>query len=201
MSDGGAIIIRANWRTKEAVQMMRQLAAPKLNIALTKAVNDSAVQVERKAESLVAKTLSIPVQRAKLGIYIRPRATPQTLTATIRGSVSEIPLKVFQAKEVDGGVTAKIWGSVIQHPGAFMFGGPIHDHNRALGMGGHVFHRVGKTWAGKGKRGPIERSAGGKISEAMAKDAVSSANETYAVERLQVNVLRQLDRAIRRRGG
>ncbi|MDX0059787.1 hypothetical protein GOC19_25650 [Sinorhizobium meliloti] len=154
--------------------------------------------------SLVAFVFNSPFEnewRAKLGIYIRPRATPQTLTAIIRGSASEIPLKVFQAKEVDGGVTAKIWGSVIQHPGAFIFGGPIHDHNRALGMGGHVFHRVGKTWAGKGKRGPIERSAGGKISEAMAKDAVSTANETYAVERLQVNVLRQLDRATRRRGG
>ncbi len=199
MSDG-AIIIRADWKTREAVQMMRQLQAPKLNIALTKAVNDSAKQVERKAESLVAKTLSIPVQRARLGIYIRPLAIPKTLAATIRGSASEIPLKAFQAREVDGGVTAKIWGSVLNHPGAFIFGGPYNDHNRDLGMGSHVFHRLGKTWVGKGKRGPIAKSVGGKISEAMAKDAVSSANETYAVERLQVNVLRQLDRATRSRG-
>ncbi|OHV85981.1 hypothetical protein LCM4579_00010 [Ensifer sp. LCM 4579] len=180
--------------------MMRQLSAPKLNIALTKAVNDSAVQVERKAESLVAKTLSIPAKRAKLGIWIRPRATPQTLTATVRGSASEIPLKAFHAKEVEGGVVARIWGSAVKHPGAFIFGGPDNNRNRDLGMGGHVFHRLGKTWTGKGKRGPIARARGGKISEAMAQDAVSTANERYAIERLQVNVLRQLDRATRRRG-
>jgi hypothetical protein len=58
-------------------------------------------------------------------------------------------------------------------------------------MGGHVFHRVGKS------RMPIEKSKGAAISEAMAKDAVSGANEQYGLERLQANVMRQLGRYAR----
>ncbi|WP_273794615.1 hypothetical protein [Brucella intermedia] len=192
--------IKAKLDSAQAKALMQKLSGPRMYQALSVAVNDSARQVERKAESIVAKTLSIPLKRARLGIWIRPFSTPQTLTAVIKGSGSVIPLKAFKAKEDGDGVTAKIWGQTLHHPGAFIYGGPLGDHNRALGMGGHVFHRPGKTWV-QGKRGKIEKAKGAAIAEAMAQDAVSRANESYAVERLEANVLRQLDRYSRNRGG
>jgi hypothetical protein len=191
----GDIIVKAKWDLRETKALMRKLSGPKLHQAMSVAVNDTARQVERKAEQLTAKTLSIPAKRAKLGIWIRPYSQPSTLTAVIRGSGSVIPLKAFGAKEEGDGVTARIWGNTVHHPGAFIFGGPETDHTRPLGMGGHVFHRLGK------QRLPIEKSRGAAISEAMANEAVSSANETYGAERLQANVLRQLDRYTRSRTG
>jgi hypothetical protein len=191
----GEIIVKANWNTSEVKALMRKLSGPRLHQAMSVAVNDSARQVERKAEQLVAKSLSIPPKRSKLGIWVRPMSTPSTLTAIVRGSGSVIPLKAFGAKEEGDGVSAKIWGAKVHHPGSFIHGGPDGDHTRELGMGGHVFHRVGKA------RFPIEKSRGAAISDAMAKDAVSAANEAYGAERLQANLMRQLDRYSRSRGG
>lgn len=167
---------------------MRKLSGPKLHEALSAAVNDTARQVERQSERLVARSLSIPVKRSKLGIWINPYSTRSTLTAVVRGSGSLIPLKAFGAREDGDGVTAKIWGAKVHHPGAFIFGGALGDHNKELGMGDHVFTRLGKS------RLPIKRARGAAIAEAMARDAVSDANETYGVTRLQTNVLRQLNR-------
>ncbi|NKW09430.1 hypothetical protein HGG76_05910 [Ochrobactrum tritici] len=102
--------IKAKLDSAQAKALMQKLSGPRMYQALSVAVNDSARQVERKAESIVAKTLSIPLKRARLGIWIRPFSTPQTLTAVIKGSGSVIPLKAFKAKEDGDGVTAKIWG-------------------------------------------------------------------------------------------
>lgn len=200
----GEIIIKGDFDWRGAKALMQKLSGARLHQAMSVAVNDTARQVERNAESLVAKTLSIPSKRAKQGIWVRPYSTAATLTAVVRGSGSEIPLKAFSAVEASGGVDAKIWGTTKHHPGSFMFGGPLGDHTRDLGMGGHVFHRVGKTWVRDGdewKRGKIEKSKGAAIAEAMAASAVSAANEEVGVTRLQINVLRQLDRYTRSRTG
>ena len=186
MSDGITITAKFDWRPAKA--LMRKLSGPKLHQALSAAVNDSAQQVERQSERLVARSLSIPVKRAKLGIWLNPYSTAKTLTAVVRGSGSLIPLKAFSAKESGDGVVATIWGSKVHHPGAFIFGGSDTDHTKELGIGGHVFTRLGKS------RLPIKRARGAAIAEAMAKDAVSDANETYGAARLQANVLRQLTR-------
>lgn len=210
MSD--ELIIRATWDTRGVKKLMREMTPPRINQALSVAVNTTARQVERKAEQLVAKALLLPSKRVQKGIWIRPSSTPATLTAIVRGSGSVIPLKVFSAKEKGPGVTAKIWGATQFYAGAFMFGGPKTDHNRALKMGGHVFRRAGKTWDGgakrlrrKGhehsKRGKIERIPGASIAEAMSQGAIMSVNETYGVERLEANVMRQLARYARGPGG
>jgi len=189
----GDIIIKANFDWREAKALMRKLSGAKLHQAMSVATNDTARQVERKSEQLVAKTLGIPSKRAKLGIWVRPYSTPATLTAVVRGSGSEIPLKAFAAKEAGQGVTAKIWGQAASYPGAFIMGGKP-GARVPLKMGGHVFEREG------GPRLPISRVPGAAIAEAMAKDAVSGVNETYGVERLQINLMRQLNRYTRTRG-
>lgn len=185
MADG--ITVRTKWKTQEVRALMEKLQGRRLHQALSVAVNDSTRQVERKAEQTVTKDLSVTARRAKKGIWIRPYSTPSTLTAVVRGSGSIIPLKAFKAREDGDGVTAKIWGSSVHHPGAFIKGGSP-GARVDLKMGGHVFHRVGAS------RTPIARSKGAAISESMAKGAISSANETYGAERLQANVLRQLQR-------
>ena len=116
----GEIIIRHSWDTRGVKELMRQLTPPRLNQALSVAVNTSAEQVERKAEQLVTKSISLPSKRVKKGIWVRPKSNPGTLTAIVRGSGSLIPLKVFSAKEKGSGVTAKIWGSTRSYPGGFM---------------------------------------------------------------------------------
>lgn len=185
------IIIKTKWDMAGVKELMRQLQPPRLHQALSVAVNDTARQVERKAESLVAKNLSIPLKRARLGIWIRPLSTASTLTAVVRGSDSPIPLKAFSAKEKGSGVTARIWGASKSYPGAFIYGGPKGAHNRDLGMGGHVFRRTGAS------RFPIEKVPGAAIADSMATDAVSTVNETYGVDRLEINVMRQLARYAR----
>lgn len=193
--------IQAEWRTARLMKYLRHLHGERLNQALSVAVNDTARQVERQAERLVAKELSIKAKRARQGIFIRPVSTPKTLSATIRGSNSEIPLKAFNAREQGSGVTARIWGKRQFHAGAFIFGGRGANRGADLGMGGHVFYRKGRTWIAKGKRGPISKAKGASIGEAMAKAAIATAIERHAEERLQANVLRQFDRYTRRARG
>lgn len=187
----GEIIIRHSWDTRGVKELMRQLTPPRLNQALSVAVNTSAEQVERKAEQLVTKAISLPSKRVKKGIWVRPKSNPGTLTAIVRGSGSLIPLKVFSAKEKGSGVTAKIWGATRSYPGGFIYGGAKGAHNKDLGMGGHVFKRSGSS------RFPIERIPGASIAEAMSQDAIMQANEAYGVERLEANVMRQLARYAR----
>jgi len=187
------ITVHAKWQTAEIRELTAKLQAPRLNQALSVAVNDSARQVERAAERLIAKTLSIPAARAKTGVWVRPFSTPATLSATVRGSKSPIPLKVFAAKEAAKGVSARIWGRRTIYPGAFIMGGNF-PNRVALGMGGNVMKRVGKS------RLPITKVPGAAIAEAMVNDAVSSALVAQSQERIIANVRRQLDRYTRARG-
>jgi len=195
VTNAGILGIRADWRTKQFHDFVKHLKAPRLNQALARGVNDAARQVERQAEKLVAQTLSVPAKRARQGVYIKPPATDKTLRAIIRGSNSEIPLKAFRAKEQGEGTTARIWGSRQFYPGAFIHGGPAKDRTRDLGMGGHVFYRKGKG------RHPIGKAKGASIGEAMTQGAVRTAIEKHGDERLQANVLRQLDRYSRKARG
>jgi hypothetical protein len=186
--------IKAQWRTKPLQQYLDHLKAPRLNQALSKATNDSAKQVERIAEKIVAARLSLQAKRVRKGIYIKPAATPSTLTAIIRGSTSEVPLKVFRAKEVPGGTVATIWGKKQFHPDAFIYGGKV-GNRKDISMGDNVFVRKGAA------RLPIQKAKGASIGEAMNEGAVSAAIERNADKLLSANVLRQLERYTRKARG
>ena len=137
----------------------------------------------------------MPAERTRKGIYIKPASTPSTLSATVLGSASEVPLKVFRAREVPGGTVATIWGAKTFHPDAFIEGGIFPGKRVELPMGGHVFVRKGKG------RLPIQKAKGAAISEAMNEGAVKHSIERVADQRLEANVMRQLDRATRRARG
>lgn len=188
----GGIEIRAQWKTAAVQALMRRLSPPRLHQALSVAVNDASRQVEREAERKVAATLSIPLKRAKTGIWVRPYSTPATLTAVVRGSGSPIPLKAFNAKETRPGVVASIWGEKRLYPGAFIKGG-LFPKRVEIGLGGHVFERLGSS------RLPIDKVPGAAIADAMTKDAVSDALVTIGQERMIANITRQLGRYSRSR--
>ena len=187
-------VIRAEWRAKGLHQYLDHLKAPRLNQALSKAVNDTARQVERTAEKMVAARLSLQAKRVRKGVYILPHSTPKTLRAIIRGSNSEVPLKVFRAKEVPSGTVATIWGKKQFHPDAFIFGGKVGDR-KDISMGDNVFVRKGKA------RLPIQKAKGASIGQAMNEGAVSNAIERNADKMLTANVLRQLERYTRKARG
>lgn len=176
-------------RAAEVRALMVQLQAPRLNRALSVAVNTSARQVAAKAASNIAKEMSLPVKRAKLGIWVRPYSTPQTLTAIVRASNSPIPLKAFEAKDTPKDVRAKIWGKRTVFPGRFILGGTF-PNRKDIGMGGHVFVRRGK------KRLPLDKEPGASIAEGFVRDRISDTLVSHSQERIIHNVLRQLDRAI-----
>lgn len=186
MSDG-SLVIRADVDTKEVRALMQRLQQPRLNQALSVAVNDTARQVEREAEREVGKTLSLPMKRARTGIWVRPFSTAKSLTAIVRGSGSPIPLKVFNAHETEDGVEATIWGAKRLHPGAFIRGGNFPNRVE-LSLGDNVFHRAGT------KRLPIEKTPGAAIAEAMVEGAVSNTLVRIGRDRMMANVMRQLDR-------
>ena len=114
---------------------------------------------------------------------MRPFSTPATLSATVRGSKSPIPLKVFAAKEVPKGVSARIWGKRTIYPAAFMMGGNFPSRV-ALDMGGNVLERVGKS------RLKTQKVPAAAIAEAMVNDAVSSGLVAQGQERVIANVRR-----------
>lgn len=186
--------IRPDWQTAEVKALMENLRAPRLNRALSVAVNASARQLERYAERLLAKRTSLPSKRTKTGVWVRPFSTPETLTATVRGSATLIPLKVFKVRETKKGVRAKIMGEMKTFPGAFIRGGTFPNRTE-LPMSGDVFKRRGKS------RLPIDKMQGVRLSEAMADSAVADTLKAHGTERLLANVMRQLDRYTRSRKG
>ncbi|WP_127076004.1 hypothetical protein [Rhodomicrobium lacus] len=188
-----SLVIRVDWETAEVRALMAKLQEPRLSRALSVAVNNSARQVQRFAASLIAKQLSIKLARARRGIWIMPYSRPETLTATVRGSKSQIPLKAFKAKETPAGVVASIWGQKKLYPGAFIRGGRF-PARVPLQMGEHVFKRAGS------RRFPIRKEAGASIAEAFVQDAITKALVAQGQERLMANIKRQLDRYSRSRG-
>ncbi|RCL03055.1 MAG: hypothetical protein JSC189_000466 [Candidatus Tokpelaia sp. JSC189] len=187
-----AIIIHTKWQLKQVKELLDQMQPPRLNWALRNAVNDTAKQLERQAERDVAKATSIPGRRVKARIYIRPMATADLLEATVHGSKSPIPLKIFKAKETPIGVTVRIWGKKQLLPNAFIRGGKFPDR-KDLGMDGHIFARISKN------RSPIHKGSGATIAEAMVQQVISNALVKLSQEHMLVNLKRQFDRYSRSR--
>lgn len=179
------ITVRADWRMGEAQRLVALLRSPKLNRALSVAVNQSAKQVRTMASGKVAKAMGARRKDIDRAVTVRPFSTPATLEAIVRGRGIPLPLSFFKPRQTKAGVSANAWGETKIYPGTFM----------ATMKSGHrgVFVRKGR------KRLPIKELWGPGVAQVMAKDAVTSALESYAVARLEANIMRQLDRYTRSR--
>lgn len=172
--------VRVDWRTREVRELLAKLQQPRANKALSVAVNDSARQVERLAERIVAKASGLARKDTAPAIVIRPFSKPSTLSATVLGRGAPIALYKFKARQTRKGVSASAWGTRRVYPGTFI----------ATMKSGHtgVFRRTGP------KRFPIKELWGAGIAKTMAQDAVLEALRVEAQDRLLVNVTRQLKR-------
>lgn len=179
----GGVTIKTEWRTREVRHLLDQLKPKKQRQGLSVAVNATAKQVRTQAARMVAKEMGTRRKDIDGAIIIRPFSQPETLEATVKGQGAPLPLAKFGAKQTRKGVTAKAWGKRKLYPGAFL----------ATMKSGHsgAFVRKGK------KRLPIKEMWGPGVGKTMAQGAVSDTLQTFGTERLQANVLRQLDRYAR----
>ncbi|MER9003317.1 phage tail protein [Mesorhizobium sp. M0862] len=172
--------IRADWNTAEVRALMRKLQPPRLNQALSVSVNTTAKQVRTFAARIVAKQGGLKRGDVDPSIRIYPHSTPQTLSATVRGSGRPIALIKFAARQTKAGTTANAWGVRKLYKHTFI----------ATMRSGHegVFVRETK------KRNPIKELWGSGVTQVMSQAITMGEIEADAQAKLTTNVVRQLKR-------
>lgn len=109
----------------------------------------------------VTKTSSIKQKdvRAQMKFI---RASPKTLTSTIRGAGRPFPLKYFGAKQFSFGIRATVWGRAQRFEHAFIYAGNWKS-GKTVG-GGNVFVRTSS------RSYPIEVMFGPAVPREMLED-------------------------------
>jgi len=188
------ITIEAKWQLKQVKLLMIQLQEKRLKRTLAAIVNESAKQVEAKAETIVADETYIPKKQINKRIFIRKqkKAQPRFLETEITGSASPIPLGVMNAKEYKkgNGVGFGATGKRVHLPHAFLKGGKFPDRVKIRGRGPHVFERL------KNSSRQFKALPGIAISESMGKQQNLDALTVIAHQRLEANLKRMLAGAI-----
>ncbi|OCC05129.1 hypothetical protein BA190_09440 [Labrys sp. WJW] len=178
--------------TASAVEEFASRLSPeRIKQGLSTAVNDTARQTRRKSVQVVRKESSLPTAVVERGLDIRPWSTPATLKATVVGSGRPINTKHFGAHQNAKGVGAVIWGKAQFYPHAFVVDS----------LGGNVFTNTRGYNEKSGRHNALEAHFGAGIAQVMTEHAVERVLITYGKERLEVNVKRQLDRAVAGPGG
>jgi hypothetical protein len=166
---------------EQAKAMLAGMSSKRFSRAMNTAVNDTGRQTLTFAARSVAKEAGLTAGATRRQFGLR-RSTPATLTATVRATGFAIRLIEFKARQTRRGVTANAWGQRKLYPKSFI----------ATMRSGHrqVFVRKGRA------RLPIKALWGPSVPGVMAQDAIHSAIESHAAERLQTNIGRQIDRAL-----
>ena len=166
---------------------LAQVGQGKGRVAMARALNRGGkttnVHVKR---ALVAQT-SIPRSIVNATLKEKQASTSGggALEFVIYGSGTELPLKIFKPKQMGFGTRAKVWGKMQRFPGAFM--GP-RPGVIAPSLGGHVFHRTGKS------RKPIEKLYGPSIPKEMVIDQTARTFETTSVREISKRLDHELKR-------
>lgn len=130
----------------------------------------------------LANQTSIPRAAVEQGTRF-DRSSPDRLAVAVVGFGGGLSLKVFGARQISAGVTAKVWGKTKTFEGLFM--GP-RPGLLAPALNGHAFYRKGSS------RLPIKKGMGPGIAKELVKDA-SAAAFTVAV----ADMSRAFDRILR----
>ena len=171
---------------------MRQLSGNAAGRALSIALNDTGKVAANKVRSAVAKQTGVAkdVIARRGGIATKP-AYPGRLDYRIIATGRYLKLKDFRPAQQKKGVKASPWGKRQFFRGAFI----------NPGIGGHVFHRVGKprkmksgTYEGK-IRQPIENMFGPAIPKEIIQGHSAHVFKTYVAQALPKKVDKQLKRA------
>jgi hypothetical protein len=154
--------------------------------AISMAVNDTGKQSQTYAVRQVAKASGLKAKTVRSAFRLI-RSTPATLSAKVRASGRPFRLIDFAARQTRPGVSANAYGERRVYKSTFIA-------TMASGYR-NVFTRRGK------KRYPIKPLFGPGVPDTLGKEAVLSGVRTYSGERLQANILRQIDRAERKARG
>lgn len=170
-------------------RLMQQLQGKRFHQALSVGLNGAARQVMARSARVVAKRMGLSAKDARGQFRVNPFATPDHLTAAVRGSGKRLPLAEFKARQTANGATAAPWAQRRLFKGTFI----------ARMRSGHegVFKRTSK------RRLPIKELYGPGIAATMAEKVVQDELVEYGEERITANVMRQLERyaRVRRRPG
>lgn len=118
-------------------------------VVISRALNEAGART--KTQVIRALTDQTKLKRATIVRAVKEkRAGYGDLTYELKTRGGDISLKYFDARETQGGVTARPKGQSKVYPRAFIKGGRF-PNRVALKLGGHVFERAGA------KRKPIEK--------------------------------------------
>lgn len=179
--------IRIVGETDEVRSMLSELGPQKFRRSVMIAVNTTGRQVRTYATRTVAKASGLKVGVVRKGFALKG-ASLADLTAEVVASGYRFRLIDFNARQTGKGVSARAWGQRKTYPTTF-----IAQMKSGLRQ---VFVR--KT----GDRLPIKQLWGPGVPDTLAKDAIHTVVERDASVKLQANIGRAIDRALRaKRGG
>jgi hypothetical protein len=147
--------------------MVQRLGAREANLAFARALTKEGGKTFTAVKKVLHKQTTIPKGLISASMKFKG-ATRNSLQTIISGTGSELPLRLFGAKQFSYGVRAKVWGKTQTYPGNFM--GP-RPGVIATRLQGNVYHRTSR------KRLPIRMTFGPSIPKEMLKDATIAAFE------------------------
>ena len=180
------------WQNVEGLRRfdnaLKALGDKKMRAVANRAVNragDAArTQVRRELPKQTGLQRKLIVKAVRV-----TRSTPATLSYRMDARGGDIALKYFGARETRRGVSAAPFGERKVFPGTFIMGGRF-PNRVGIGMGGHVFERIGTG------RFPIEKQKSGVIIPAeMVKGETRDAFERTVSTVLPQRIEHEINRA------
>lgn len=144
--------------------------------AIRRAVNHTGDRALTQVTRVLAKQTGVKYSAVKKALYTK-RATYSRSSYTIGAKGGYIPLKEFDARQTQGGVSAQVWGKRRVYPHSFI----------VPSMGGNVFVRVGKH------RRPIRVMWGPALPAELVKDQTSQTFLSTVAAALPARLAHELD--------
>lgn len=164
-------------------------AGKKGPIAMARALNHTGDKVRTQMIRALVPQTGLK-RKTIVKALVKNRAGAGSLVYVIKSRGGDISLKHFAARETRKGVTAAPRGQRKLFASAFVKGGRF-PNRVGLGLGGHVFARVGKS------RTPIKRLKSGVFIPAeMVKGATKEAFDRTVASELPKRINHELSRLI-----
>ena len=147
---------------------IEKLGDKRANSGFARAINRTATVVSNEAGRALADQTGLPKTTGKRA-YRRnvTRASPGSLTYTIRGSGGDVSLKYFKPRETEDGVSAAPHNSRGVYVGTFMRAGWWPKRVDKPGWNRQVFQRVGGSVSNYPSNQPIMKSGFQKVKSGV----------------------------------
>jgi hypothetical protein len=133
--------------------MVQRVGEGDAALAFSRALNHEGRKSFTAVKRALRKQTDIPAGMISAAMKFE-NSSRKNLTTIIRGKGSELPLRIFGARQFKYGVRAKVWGKTQVYKSQFI----------VAKLGGNVFHRTSR------KRLPIQKTFGPSIPKEMVKD-------------------------------